>query len=77
MEPSLSPIDTGPLISKVAEAGALAAFELIVILGLAFLVWHLLKKHGEMHQSTLDAYIKNTEIVSEFKEMIRNLVGRN
>ena len=69
-------IDTAPLFGKITEMGALVTFELLVILGLCWLVRYFVTKNAEQHKTMTDAFIKNTEIVAEFKELIRGLLSQ-
>lgn len=50
----MNPVDTAPLVAKVADAGALNAFMLLVIFGLAFAVYVLYKRNvalGDMYHT--------------------------
>lgn len=65
------------LITSVGEAGVLAAFELLVIVGLVVYIRDLSKRSNElvdtifgMHKSTLDVVSKNSEVMSKLTEKI-------
>lgn len=63
--------DTSPLIKQVSEAGALPAFELLVIFALCWMVRYLIKRNDDLNKVVTDALVNNTAVISEFKEMVR------
>lgn len=64
-------IDTAPLIGRISEQGALAAFMLLVIMGMAWLLIYLIKRNDALSEKMTAAFIQNTAVISEFKEVIR------
>lgn len=65
------------LVGKIAEAGVLVAFELLVIVGLAYAYRQLTQRNNElvdlifgMHKETLGVVSKNSEVMTRLAEKI-------
>lgn len=68
--------ETAQITGKIIEQGALAAFMLLVILGLCWFIRWLLAELKETRQQSLQALINNTQVMTELKGIINALVSK-
>jgi hypothetical protein len=68
--------ETELITGKIIEQGALVAFMLLVILGLAWFVRYLMGELKESRQQSLQALINNTTVLTEIRGIINALVNK-
>lgn len=66
-----SGVNIGPIIGKITEQGALAAFMLLVILALLWLVKYLIKRNETLTDKVMSVVENNTAAFEKWTEVQR------